>query len=75
MIHDLSTQKGRNKYVKAISKPNPYMLKEYWHVIKTDNSLSIKPSEFYECTKVKNSIASFTKRKFAVDHLNSTELK
>ena len=74
MIHDLSTQKGRNKYVEAISKPTPYMLKEYWHVVKSKNKLELVPSEFHECTKVKNSIASFTKREFAVDHLNNKEL-
>jgi hypothetical protein len=54
---------------------DPYLLDEYFHVIKTENKLEVISSKFYECTKVKNSIASFTKREFAINHLNSTELK
>lgn len=54
---------------------NPYLLKEYFHVIKTENKLEVVTSEFYECKKVKDSIASFTKREFAIQHLNTTELK
>ena len=54
---------------------DPYLLKEYWHVIKTDNKLEVKPSKYHLCTKVKDSIACFTKREFAIDHLNNQELK
>ena len=75
MVHDLSTQKGRNAYVKAMSKPDPYKLKEYFHVVQTKNKLEVVPSPFHECTKVKDSVASFTKREFAVTHLNDKTLK
>lgn len=53
---------------------SPYLLKEYFHVIKTENKLEVVSSEFYECAKVENSIASFTKREFAISHLNLKEL-
>lgn len=54
---------------------DPYQLKEYFHVIKTKNKHEIVPSNFHECTKVTNSIASFTKREFAVDHINNKTFK
>lgn len=54
---------------------NPYLLTEYFHVIKTKNKLEVVKSKFHACTKVKGSIVSFTKREFAINHLNSTQLK
>lgn len=43
MVHDLSTQKGRNIYVEAISKPNKYIVKVkplvYWGLDKWGNEI------------------------------------
>jgi hypothetical protein len=54
---------------------NPYLLDEYFHVIKTENKLEVVSSKFSDCKKVKDSIASFINREFAVNHLNSKKLK
>jgi hypothetical protein len=47
---------------------------KYWHVIKNKNSIVVKPSKEIECTKVKNSIASFKFREGAIQQANNTKL-
>ena len=52
---------------------DPYKSKENWHVVVTKNSISVECRPYHECDK--NSIASFTKREFALSHANTQELK
>lgn len=63
-----------NKNTITMKKVNPYSANEFFHVIKTKNKLEVISSTFHECTKVENSIASFSKREFAINHLNNNVL-
>ena len=48
---------------------------QFWHVIVTENCIRIAPYKTYKVKRVKNSVASFTERQFAVAQANTEKLK
>lgn len=47
----------------------------FWHVIRTKNTVRVSRKTTKFCKDVKNSVASFSKREFAVKQANVTHLK
>jgi hypothetical protein len=46
-------------------------MKKYWHVVRTKNSIRVKPTTERQCKNVKGSIASYSNRAGAIADANT----